>query len=451
MLPGAAAMSSRLKAAIEHTRKMAEARVDPGSVEHFTEMLNEATGGRLPRWERHKLMREIVVSDHWRTLLGPCEREVLLAGWPDGVQRRYLQMARIAADETAADDEDRWSRKLRDFGKVSPGIPAVAGKVVFEGSKTLLVGDPKVGKTTLAVAVAAGVVSGRDWLTGEARDPGVVLWIGGANESSGESLVRAVEECRPVPDERVLDGGIVYHEATTSEWVTETLEKQPNPGLKLIVVDTMRALMTSSGDATKSAENSSGEVRALFDEIDEWRRLAPAVGILLIHHGAKADAPRGKKARGSGDYTASVDYVLEMEATGKYSREMFSVGRPGTPRGVWHIERKPDEGYVESKRPQAAKTAKKGEKARRTPNGHAVDDAADIIRGLMKPGEEVPQTELRARYRTARGYAVLEGRHHKTFIQAVEKLRDQGFLAYDGQLSGTGSKQTSITAEQPSE
>lgn len=172
------------------------------------------------------------------------------------------------------------------------------------GTVSILRGPSNVGKSAVAVAIAAHVAEGRDLLRRKVRRGGV-LYV--AAEAPGSIRMRLepyrerLQGCDPIhllampPDLRA---------AADVEALVEVV-RDLRPAVRLIVVDT---LICALGDGD---ENNSRDMHAV---IGGARRLAEAVGahVMLVHHtGHQQDRMRGSSA-----LVAAVDTEIAL-AKGK--------------------------------------------------------------------------------------------------------------------------------------
>jgi len=189
-----------------------------------------------------------------------------------------------------------WSFEARVCWAVEELIP--------ESAVTLLTGDSGVGKSTLALALAAAVARG-DRFLGRETCQRKVLYVDRENPLAGvkERLHRM--GIGPTEELKVWGG-----------WVDSP---PPGPGAPsilefsgehkpLIVFDSLIAFHEGS-------EQDASETRRF---LDQFRRLANlGATVLVVHHTGKADT--AKTYRGSSDIKASVDCAYLLEPLGDVS------------------------------------------------------------------------------------------------------------------------------------
>ena len=216
--------------------------------------------------------------------------------------------------------------------------PAAASGIAFKGRMTLLSGAAKQGKSTLAGAAAAGVASGADWLTGEATAPlGSVIWIGAPGESQADEVNRLAVQAGAPP---AALARLHFMPMRPSAGIVAALGKHAPPDLRLVVIDSARGLLTADG----GEEDRSDDVRRTLGALAKWQaEHAPGAAVVAIHHMRRdRDARTGDRTRGSGDWLAAVDVVVEFDRTATGAELTYS-GRTGAPTAplflTWHGER----------------------------------------------------------------------------------------------------------------
>ena len=250
------------------------------------------------------------------------------------------------APPAPADDGPPWA-SLDTIAASEPTWTPAADGLMFPGRVVCLAGAAKAGKTSALAAAAAGVAYGSDWLTGEIRDPGAVLWLGAPGESMADE-VRHLMVRAGLPPERENLGRVHFSPVRRLAGTLDALQRWPIDGLRAVVVDSLRGLLTAEG----ADENDSGAVRAVLGRLAELA--ADGVAVDVLHHFRRdPDAPRGERVRGSGDILAGVDLTVEFERTGEGARLSYS-GRLGGPAAdrflAWSDGR-----YSEGRAPSVAK------------------------------------------------------------------------------------------------
>lgn len=253
----------------------------------------------------------------------------LAAAQDDG---QWAVVARLAAEleAPAQDAEDGPPWVPVSEAAAAAGWTAHASGVAFPGRMTLFSGHRKQGKSTLIAAVAAGIADGADWLTGEEIDAGSVIWFGGAGESTpGDVSLMA-------GDAGAADGlaRIYFEQVGRSANITAKLVEHAPDDLRLIVIDSGRSLITADG----GRENDSDSIRLSLGRIAAWQaEHGQDVAVVLIHHFKKdLDVPVGHRFRGSGDWGAVVDCIIEFDRTDDGAKLTYE-GRRGAPVEPLHL------------------------------------------------------------------------------------------------------------------
>jgi hypothetical protein len=194
------------------------------------------------------------------------------------------------------------------------GIPWVWEGYLARGAVTLLAGRPKVGKSTLACALAEAVASDAEtFLTRPVVAAPVVYVIEeGADtaiEKLGDDRIRVLvrEDAWPKPPWRDL--------------IAEAVEEAARVSAALIVVDTFAAWAALGPDQ----ENNAGAIQAALDPLVAAAQRDLAV--LLVHHARKNGGDGGVAVRGSSALTGGVDAILELDRGEATTRVLEAVGR----------------------------------------------------------------------------------------------------------------------------
>lgn len=191
---------------------------------------------------------------------------------------------------------------------------------------TLLVGKPKAGKSTLAIAVSVAVAARARGFLGRAVLGGAVVYV---SEEGGGTL-----------GHKMPNGDVDLHILTRDgawpkpEWrhlIKEAVAHATKVGAVLLVIDTAAFWTALAADKEKDA----GAVQAVMLPLVEATRSGLAV--LLIHHARKSGGEDGDAVRGSSGWAGSVDTIVELERPGGENappnqRLLLGLGRyPQTP------------------------------------------------------------------------------------------------------------------------
>jgi hypothetical protein len=234
-----------------------------------------------------------------------------------------------AADPLAADRPRLlWGR---DALRAAAGAPTawLWHGYLAPGSVTLLTGELKSGKTTLAAVLlakmkAGGELAGRPLRAGRAvvvSEEPIAHW----ERRSGElGLVDHVGwYCRPFKGKKPRP-------AEWSAFVEDLAALRPERGVELVVIDSLAAFFPGGG------ENHAG---CMLEALLPLQRLTAAgMAVLPLHHPRKGRSPAGQTSRGSGALTGYVDIIIEMRrgrrgARDDRRRKLQAFSRfPETPR-----------------------------------------------------------------------------------------------------------------------
>ncbi len=161
---------------------------------------------------------------------------------------------------------------------------------------SLLWGKPGLGKSFVAISMAASVGSGRPWLGRKVQEGRVVYVVGeGGAEAVARRLRAALDEWRvdpsadPVPIDLVTPGVDL---TAGSDELRELVGEDPP---KLIVIDTLNRCFV--GD-----ENKQEFMGRFVRSLDLLREAYPGCCVLVVHH-----ANRNEEVRGSSVLTGAVD------------------------------------------------------------------------------------------------------------------------------------------------
>lgn len=194
-----------------------------------------------------------------------------------------------------------------------------------EGGLVVLAASPKVGKSTVAAALAVAVAQGRPFLGYPVKQRAVLLL---ALEEHRRDVRRRFERFGLRPDDPLWVQCDSFR--LSPERLRELEEFVRTHGIGLIIIDTLGRLWTVQD------ENDNAEIeRALGPLLDLARRTSACV--LLIHHerkGAAEQAPTGETIRGGSALLGLVDQALLLRpGAAANERVLATVGRYSeTPR-----------------------------------------------------------------------------------------------------------------------
>lgn len=234
-------------------------------------------------------------------------------GCAEGAIRAELRLPRLSlvsadAGETRERSPDPPPRpaaaKLRrlDVARMLTTEPApvdwLVEGVAARGALTLLAGREKEGKSMVALAVGACVLSGGGSVAGLTCRPGRVLIVDAENgESEAHRRVRALGlDARHVENIEYVEPRGFDLRGDLRELGRLLERSRPD----LCILDSFRTLWGGE-------ENSSGEVASALDPLRALLRDHNVAGVLIHHLGR-----RGGEYRGSSAIGASVENLLEL-------------------------------------------------------------------------------------------------------------------------------------------
>lgn len=250
-------------------------------------------------------------------------------------------VAGAAKEDAAASLPWRWGEELTDAAPEEPEW--IFEGYISPGSKTIVAGLAKAGKTTLIAALIEAIASDASSFLGRAISGGPVLL---ASEEGDGTLA---PKLRGLPTERVrvLNRDACWPKPSWSALIASATTEAAARGAVLLVIDSMAFWAAFEPER----ENDAGATQAIMDALDEASRTGLAV--LLIHHQRKAPgANHGTGVRGSGALTGAVDVVIEFERLGDDAphtqRRLVALSRwPMTPEvlvidrdrqdGTWRV------------------------------------------------------------------------------------------------------------------
>jgi hypothetical protein len=218
---------------------------------------------------------------------------------------------------------------VRDLAKREPETaPAVIPGYLYVNSISDLTAHPKMGKTTLLVAMAGAVATGKSFLELDVRR-GAVLYLSEENHSTLLSAVRRIGA------EEAAELYVIFRrDAYGLSWPEICAQVKQfclELGVVLVVVDTLSDWAGLRGDE----ENSAG---AALQAIQPLRDLAglPNLSIVVARHERKSGGAIGRSARGSSQFTGAVDVVLLLrDSNAKNRRTLEAISRfDDTPEAV---------------------------------------------------------------------------------------------------------------------
>lgn len=213
-----------------------------------------------------------------------------------GLSREEAALA-LASDPSIQHGEDNKDRDrapaqlppwtLEDLDLILPDTEWLWQHWLPKGFVTLLVGEPGVGKSALALAVAGIVAQGGTWPSGQASEPGLVVWV---ESEAAHAILRERATKWGLPKVCFLlpstGDDPLEHLWLDSRRGWEALEREvAREGVRLVVVDSLRG-------AYRGDENASVSI-ALLNRLAALAR-DKGIAVLVVHHLRKRGLLDGK-------------------------------------------------------------------------------------------------------------------------------------------------------------
>lgn len=204
---------------------------------------------------------------------------------------------------------------LADLDLILPDIKWRWHPWLARGMVTLLVGEPGVGKSSLALAIAGAVVQGTVWpdRTVSDEDAGLAVWV---ETESCQALTRERATKWGIPKERLLIPA-VSDDPLDKIWLDReggwaALERETmRDGVELVILDSLRG-------AYRGDENTSDTIELLGKLANLAQR--GQVALLVVHHLRKRGMLDGGKL--------NLDRVRGSSAIVQIPRCVWAIDRP---------------------------------------------------------------------------------------------------------------------------
>jgi hypothetical protein len=207
------------------------------------------------------------------------------------------------------------ARRARRFGFVSAAdmelkpVDWLVRGYLERDSLSVVFGEPKKGKSFVAIDIACSVASGSDW-HGQHVKQGAVFYIAGEGHNGLSRRFHAWRKLRGIdPPRHMLHVSTCAAQLTSAASAAEVsaavraLADAADCEPALIIVDT---LARNFGPAD---ENSTQDMGAFIANLDAELRLPWGAAVMVVHHSGK-DAAKG--ARGSSALFGAVDAQYEV-------------------------------------------------------------------------------------------------------------------------------------------
>lgn len=189
----------------------------------------------------------------------------------------------------------------RDF---PPPQFAIAGLLEHRGL-TSLIGQPGIGKSGVALDMAAALVTGNRWMGRETLQQRV-LYLPGEGLSGAVQRIKAWESAHDIDlgGELFVGDSIIQIGASNEAWAA-VIERMLKFGIGLLMLDTFARA------AVGMEENSATDVGKAIARLDQVRA-ATGAGVMVVHHTRKD----GGSGRGSSALNGALDTELLVREGG---------------------------------------------------------------------------------------------------------------------------------------
>jgi hypothetical protein len=224
-------------------------------------------------------------------------------------------------DPFSAANKDRPTFRLltvHELRELPPPEWLVQG-LLLRQSLSVLYGPSGVGKSFVALDLAASIGAGRDW-HGRKVQQGPVVYV---VAEGGRSIVRRIEAWTDANDCDtdnlfIVPEPVQMRDPKHSSRLADLIEQRDlNPSL--VVFDTFARCFV--GD-----ENQAGEVGAFVDAVQEFQRKIGNAAVLIVHHTGKSDEDM---ERGSSALRAAADTMLLVREGNKQRKLSGNIPKNG--------------------------------------------------------------------------------------------------------------------------
>ena len=205
----------------------------------------------------------------------------------------------------------------------SPPRPSILESMAFEGGITMLVGTSGVGKTFVALSMAAAVNDGRDWC-GRRAMLGSVAYVSFERDDLSVRL-KGIQDAQQIPTSNIyvlpateaISPSRSNAQDTPSRGEQELSEALDDlvadladrnaPPLRLLVIDTLRVSLIGS-------EDDSDTIASYVRVIHRLLKRVPHAAAMLLHHAGWQDGENKRpRERGSSALRGNVDGTLFLD------------------------------------------------------------------------------------------------------------------------------------------
>lgn len=249
------------------------------------------------------------VDTAWRSIrreLGRGARRIIL---PRGIndlceffEDYSLDALRLLVDRQPQVGDSRF--RTLNLSVEPPPVQWLVERLFCKGDIHLMIGEPGLGKSWLTMALTIAIAAGRkEFLGYPITTAGRVLYF---DEENAEDLVfhrflkLGLDKTIAENIRFVSNAGIRLDHDPTGV-LDESLAYEPD----LIVLDSLTRFHGQD-------ENSAGHMADLFNSGIKPLARETGAAVILIHHANKGEGSSYKRARGSGDITASADSAFDV-------------------------------------------------------------------------------------------------------------------------------------------
>jgi hypothetical protein len=225
-----------------------------------------------------------------------------------------------------------WASELRDATPEEPDW--VLDGYLAVGAVTLAAGKPKVGKSTLAWALAEAAASGAGSFLGRRVRGGPVVYL---TEESAGTLRHKLPKSRNA-GMRVLTRDAAWPKPSWVDLIEGAVAEAGRVGAVLLVIDALSFWASISEGQARDA----GAMQRVMDALVS--ATSSRLAVLLVHHQRKGGGEEGEAVRDSSAIVGAVDVLVEyerVEDAPHTHRRLVGVGRWAQTPPVLVVEHDP--------------------------------------------------------------------------------------------------------------
>src|SRR2546423_10139990 len=180
------------------------------------------------------------------------------------------------------------------------------GRIAY-GKLTLLIGDPGLGKSQLALDVAARLTRGQPLPTGEATAPGAVIVLS-AEDGAADTVRPRFDACGGDPARFALEVSPDDDDATPPDLVRDLADLRAEiqrTHASLVIVDPLTAYLPADVNAWRDTD-----VRRVLRRLAKLAEKTGGAVVAVMHLNKQAEAPALYRVGGSIAFTAGARVVL---------------------------------------------------------------------------------------------------------------------------------------------